>query len=283
VAPYPFRTLPDYLRPRLRLIFVGINPGVFSVEHRHYFARPTSRFWRAFSRSVLSEDIRQALGLAALGPEDDRRLLRFGIGFTDVVKVPSRNAAALSPGDFQTWAPRLLRRLARYRPRVACFHGVTAYRAFARHALGREHADSPLGAQPLTVGATRLFVVPNPSPANAHFGIEDQVRWYDRLAEFLREPGAASTRRRTARARRASPEETRAPLPDRERKRYTRGRRDRATRSGRPEGGGPRSAGRRVRRKGASTFDATRSAIPVRRPAARRRDRGRMAGEGPQG
>jgi len=195
VAPYPFRTLPDYLRPHLPLIFVGINPGLYSVEHGHYFARPTSRFWPAFSRSVLSEEIREALGRAALGPEDDRRLLRFGIGLTDVVKVPSGNAAALRPADFRAWAPRLLRRLVRYRARVACFHGVTAYRAFARYALDLERPGSPLGAQSLTVGTTRLFVVPNPSPANAHFAVDDQVRWYDRLAEFLREPGAASARR----------------------------------------------------------------------------------------
>ncbi len=92
---YPFRTLPDYLSPGLDLVFVGINPGLYSVEHGHYFARPTSRFWRAFSRSVLSAPIRAALGRAALGPEDDAGLLAFGIGFTDVVKVPSRSAGEL--------------------------------------------------------------------------------------------------------------------------------------------------------------------------------------------
>ncbi len=182
---YRVRTLPDYLRPRLRLVFIGINPGFYSVERGHYFARPTSRFWPAFSRSALSAPVRAALGREALGPEDDHLLLRFGIGFTDVVKVPSRNAAALRPAEFRAWAPRLLRRLERYRPRVACFHGITAYRAFTRHALGNERADWPLGVQSLTVGRTRLFVVPNPSPANAHFRLEDQVRWYDRLAQFL--------------------------------------------------------------------------------------------------
>lgn len=184
-APYSFRTLPDYLRAHLRLVFVGINPGLYSVERGHYFARTTSRFWPAFSRSALSASVRAALGRTVLGPEDDRRLLRFGIGFTDVVKVPSRNVAALRPGDFRTWAPRLLHRLERCRPGTACFHGVTAYRAFARYALDEVRSDWPLGAQSLTVGGTHVFVVPNPSPANAHFRIEDQVRWYDRLAEFL--------------------------------------------------------------------------------------------------
>lgn len=188
VAPagrYPFRTLPDYLGPGLRVVFVGINPGVYSVERGHYFARTTSRFWPAFSRSTLSAPIRAALRLDVLGPEQDAALLRFGIGFTDVVKVPSRNAAELPPRVFREWAPRLLKRLQKHRPRVACFHGLTGFRPFVRFALGGDPTRIVLGPQQLTVGATRLFVAPNPSPANAHFTVADQVRWYDRLAKFL--------------------------------------------------------------------------------------------------
>jgi TDG/mug DNA glycosylase family protein len=185
VARDTFATLPDYLRPGLALVFVGINPGLYSVRHGHYFARKTSRFWPAFSRSVLSAPIRRAVGRDTLLPEDDIALLKFGIGFTDVVKRPSRNAAELRPADFETWAPRLLGRLRRYGPRVACFHGLTAFRPFVRYALNDSRTDWTLGPQPLRVGSTRLFVVPNPSPANAHFTPEDQVIWYDRLAEYL--------------------------------------------------------------------------------------------------
>ena len=106
-----FATLPDYLRPRLALVFVGINPGRYSVQRGHYFARKTSRFWPAFSRSVLSAGVRRAVGRDTLGPEDDATLTIYGIGFTDVVKRPSRNAAELRPADFEKWAPRLLQRL----------------------------------------------------------------------------------------------------------------------------------------------------------------------------
>jgi TDG/mug DNA glycosylase family protein len=181
-----FATLPDYLRPRLALVFVGINPGLYSVQHGHYFARKTSRFWPAFSRSVLSASVRTALGRDTLVPEDDTTLTTCGIGFTDVVKRPSRNAAELRPADFETWSPRLLLRLRRYRPRVVCFHGLTAFRAFVRYALKDHRTDWTLGPQPMSVGPTRLFVVPNPSPANAHFTPKDQVIWYDRLAAFLK-------------------------------------------------------------------------------------------------
>jgi TDG/mug DNA glycosylase family protein len=184
-ATYPFRTLPDYLRPGLDLVFIGINPGLYSVRAGHYFARPTSRFWPAFSRSRLSAGIRADLGRDLLVPEDDGALLAFGIGFTDVVKVPSGNARDLSPSHFRTWAPRLLARLEAHRPGVGCFHGLTAYRGFARYALHAAGTDWGLGLQPLRVNRTRLFVVPNPSPANAHFRPADYVRWYDRVAALL--------------------------------------------------------------------------------------------------
>jgi double-stranded uracil-DNA glycosylase len=191
VETYAFPTLPDYLRPGLTVVFVGINPGLYSVRQGHYFARSTNRFWPAFSSSRLSAPVRAALAPERLGPDDDARLLDFGFGFTDVVKIASGNAAALTPADYAEWAPRLLRRLEVYAPGVACFHGVTGYRAFARHALGDPRPDVALGPQARRLGATRLFVAPNPSPANAHFRLEDQVAWYDRLAAFLEETPAS--------------------------------------------------------------------------------------------
>jgi TDG/mug DNA glycosylase family protein len=185
VNRYPFVTLPDYLAAGLDLVFVGINPGTYSVARGHYFARATSRFWPAFSRSRLSRPVRRAFRIDRLGPEHDAALLRFGIGFTDVVKRPTANAAGLTARDYATWVPVLAQRLRRYRPRVACFHGLTAYRPFAALALPSAAGPAGLGGQPLRIGTTRLFVVPNPSPANAHFTVADQTAWYDRLAVFL--------------------------------------------------------------------------------------------------
>lgn len=188
--PCPVDTLPDYLAPGLRLVFVGINPSSFSVGRGRYFARRSNRFWPAFSRSALSAPIRAALGRVTLGPEDDAGLLGFGIGFTDVVKRPSANASTLRPADFEAGAPELLGKLGRFRPRVACFHGLMAYRAFARYALGEAKPVAALGPQARVVAGTRLYVVPNPSPANAHFTPADQADWYDRLAAFLAQIGA---------------------------------------------------------------------------------------------
>jgi TDG/mug DNA glycosylase family protein len=181
---YAFRTLPDYLRPNLDLVFIGINPGSYSVQRGHYFARTTSRFWPAFSASKLSQPMRQALDLNTLLPIHDEMLPRFGIGLTDVVKRPSGNAAELTSADFQRWAPLLLEKLRRYRPQVVGFHGLTAYRPFLQIALKSDYQPS-LGPQPQAIGRTRIYVVPNPSPANAHFTLDDQTEWYDKLAGFL--------------------------------------------------------------------------------------------------
>jgi TDG/mug DNA glycosylase family protein len=131
--------------------------------------------------------VRSGLSVDVLRPEHDAALLGFGIGFTDVVKRVSGNAAELAPSDFEKWAPRLLQKLRHSSPRVACFHGLTAYRPFLALALRVDGRAPALGPQPEVVGATRLFVVPNPSPANAHFTLADQTAWYDRLADFLGE------------------------------------------------------------------------------------------------
>ena len=177
-------TLPDLLADGLDIVFVGINPSLFSVAQGHYFARRSNRFWPCFSRSVLSLAARQALGVERLEPQHDRALLDHGFGFTDLAKQPTARASELSPKDFAAGATVLAAKLERYRPRIACFHGLMAYRPFQR-TLAREGAAPSLGEQRLSVGTTRLFAVPNPSPANAHFTPADQTRWYDRLAECL--------------------------------------------------------------------------------------------------
>jgi TDG/mug DNA glycosylase family protein len=190
VEPAQFfqRTLPDLLNEGLDVVFVGINPSIFSVERGHYFARKTNRFWPALSRSVLSLRARSALGVEKLGPEHDRALLDYGIGFTDVVKRATPKASDVATAEFVAGVQSLLAKLQHYRPRIACFHGVTGYRHVHSMLTGSARLPS-LGLQDQRMGATQVYLVPNPSGANAHFTPDEQTSWYDRLAECLGQHG----------------------------------------------------------------------------------------------
>ena len=180
-------TLPDLLRPGLDLVFIGINPSVYSVRQGHYFARRTNRFWPSLSCSRLGEPVRRALGVDRLEPRHDSALLDHGIGFTDVVKRPTPRADELSVAEFAAGVAVLLAKLQAIQPRIACFHGMMGYRPF--HAVHAPSMPKPvLGLQPECIGRTRLFVVPNPSPANAHATPVMQAAWYDRLADALAGP-----------------------------------------------------------------------------------------------
>jgi TDG/mug DNA glycosylase family protein len=183
----PAASLPDLVRKNLDVIFIGINPSSYSVAQGHYFARKTNRFWPAFSRSILSLPAREALGVCELLPVHDQALLDHGFGFTDAVKRASPRAIDIAAAEFSAGVTGLALKLERFQPKVACFHGIMAYRHVHR-ALMPTRAEPVLGLQPLAIGVTRLFVVPNPSPANAHFTPADQTDWYDRLATELRGP-----------------------------------------------------------------------------------------------
>lgn len=180
----PLVTLPDLLAEALDIVFVGINPSVYSAERGHYFARGGNRFWPCISRSVLTQRAREGLGVATLAPEHDRALLRYGIGFTDLVKRATPKASDLTSAELAAGVDRLLEKIRRYRPHVACFHGVTGYR-YVHNVLAGKTAAVVLGLQSMQLEATRLFLVPNPSGANAHFSRDEQTHWYDALAASL--------------------------------------------------------------------------------------------------
>jgi len=177
------QTLPDLLHDGLELVFVGINPSLYSVAQGHYFARRSNRFWPCLSRSVLSAPVRAALGVELLLPAHDRCLPPHGIGFTDVVKRPTAKAAELGRAELAAGAAALVARLERYRPRVACFQGMTGFRPVAA-VLGWPSGDLALGAQTFRLGCSQVFVVPSPSGANANFTPAQQTQWYDRLAAW---------------------------------------------------------------------------------------------------
>jgi double-stranded uracil-DNA glycosylase len=184
MAPPP--TLPDLLRDGLDIVFVGINPSLYSVARGHYFARASNRFWPCFSASRLSAAARAALAVERLEPAHDRALLAHGFGFTDMAKRATARASELIPGELEAGVRRLLGLLERHQPGIACFHGVTGYRPLKLR-LEAPPGDPDLGPQSPRIGRTRLFVVPNPSGLNAHFTRADQTAWYDRLHRFAAE------------------------------------------------------------------------------------------------
>lgn len=169
-------TLPDYLKEGLDIVLVGLNPSLRSVEVGHYFATPRNRFWRAINRSGLLAE--------QLDTNTDYKMLEHGIGLTDVVKRPTRGASDLRASDYREWAPVLREKLERYEPLIVCFHGVVAYRNYLRHAENIRQSSIELGLQPHTIGSSRVFVVPNPSPANAAYSLDTLVGWYNALRDL---------------------------------------------------------------------------------------------------
>ncbi len=167
-------TLPDQLREGLDLLFVGLNPSQYSAEVGHYFANPRNRFWPAFNLSKLVA--RQVTA------EEDATLLDDGIGFTDVAKRPTPMGSGLRAADFRQWAPVLKEKIFRFAPRLVCFHGLMAYKAYLQHGEGVKEKPE-LGLQERMIGTSAIFVVPNPSPANAKYSLNDLADWYGRLGE----------------------------------------------------------------------------------------------------
>ncbi len=169
------QTLPDYLRPGLTIVSIGLNPSVMSARKGFYFANPRNRFWSAFSASSLVDETLKP-GREAV----ERLFVCYAIGFTDLVKRATPGLADLRPEDFSAGAPVLKRKLERYAPRVAWFHGKETYRRYLRYAE-RVRGEFDLGLQQSTIGKSRVFVTPSPSPANAAVSLDELVDWYRRL------------------------------------------------------------------------------------------------------
>ena len=178
-------TLPDALREGLRALAVGINPSLPSVRAGFHFANPRNRFWPALNASRLVD------ALLEPGPEAVAVLVeRYGIGFTDIVNRPTAGSAELRPREFREGAARLEALVERLEPGVVWFQGAMGWRAFARYAGWRVTGEVVWGAQDWRIGGARIFVTPNPSPANASYSLPVLTGWFDALADFLPAIGA---------------------------------------------------------------------------------------------
>ncbi|MHA7126060.1 mismatch-specific DNA-glycosylase [Janibacter indicus] len=161
----------------LRLLFVGINPGLWTAATQTHFAHPGNRFYPALLRAgVLTRAVDPAAGMT---DEDREHLRERGIGITNLVRRATARADELTADELREGGERLLATIARTRPAVVAVAGITAY----RQAFGVRKAQT--GEQPEPVEGARLWVVPNPSGLNAHETV-------DSLAVAYAEPARAA-------------------------------------------------------------------------------------------
>lgn len=159
--------MPDIIAPRLRVLFCGINPSVYSVVVGHHFARPGNRFWKALHGGGFTPRL--------LRPDEDVSLPEFGCGITNIVDRSTVAAAELSPEELLDGARQLTIKVTRFAPRYLAILGISAYRS----AFNRPQAQ--LGLQSKTIGHTKIWILPNPSGLNAHYQIADLARLFAEL------------------------------------------------------------------------------------------------------
>jgi len=161
------KTIRDIIAPRLKVLFVGINPSLYSAAMRHHFARPGNRFWPVLHAAGFTERL--------VSPWEERELLKKGYGITNLVAQATAAAAELTAEQFVVGGRRLSAKVRRYRPRVVAVLGVGAYRV----AFARPHAAP--GRQEQTLDGARLWVLPNPSGLNANYQMKQLVRLFRQL------------------------------------------------------------------------------------------------------
>ncbi|GLB66140.1 mismatch-specific DNA-glycosylase [Arthrobacter mangrovi] len=185
---YRGATVPDLLGPGLRLLFVGINPGLWSAATVTHFARPGNRFYPALAAAGITDHlIRAGDGMA---DADRGHLVARGVGITNMVARATARADELEAAELRDGADRLAAKVAALGPLVVAVAGITAYRV----GFGRPKAR--LGRQPETIAGAELWAVPNPSGLNAHESVASLAAAYRAAARAagLCLPGNAAGR-----------------------------------------------------------------------------------------
>jgi double-stranded uracil-DNA glycosylase len=165
------RQVPDVLAPDLRVLFSGINPGLWSAAVGHHFARPGNRFWKALHLAGFTDRL--------LTPDQETELLRRGLGITNLVDRATAGAADLTAEELQVGAEHLASKTRSARPEVVAVLGVGAYRT----ALAKPKAT--VGPQPDPIATARAWLLPNPSGLNAHYQLPDLAAAFAELRRAL--------------------------------------------------------------------------------------------------
>lgn len=178
--------LRDRIKPGVRVLFVGINPGVRSAQTGHHFAGFSNRFWKLLTESGLVPE--------PIGYVDDARLTEFGFGITNLIPRPSPGIDDLSPAEYVAGWKLLDRKIRRYRPQVVALVGVTLFRAIEPLLAGEldrttrafmKSRPIALGPQPVVIHGARVFVLPNPSGRNANFSYPEMLEAFVALRRTL--------------------------------------------------------------------------------------------------
>ena len=165
------KTIRDVIAPNLRVLFCGINPGLYSGATGHDFARPGNRFWPALYQAGFTPRL--------LVPAEERELLDSGYGITNLVPRTTATADELDPEELMEGYKRLKSKVKRYQPQVVAVLGISAYRtAFARKVV-------TLGKQPERLVEAVVWVLPNPSGLNAHYQLADLARHFRGLRQAV--------------------------------------------------------------------------------------------------
>ena len=155
-------SIPNLIAPGLRVLFCGINPGLYSAAAKHHFARPGNRFWPALQLAGLTSRV--------LAPHESRELLLAGYGITSLVCRATATAREITPAELVVGRRNLARRVRTYTPRWVAVFGVGAYRV----AFGQPNAR--VGLQQTALAGARVWVLPSPSGANGSYPLVDLVR-----------------------------------------------------------------------------------------------------------
>jgi TDG/mug DNA glycosylase family protein len=163
------RTIPDLVGPDLRVLLVGINPGLMSTAIGHHFGNPANRLWPVLHQAGFTP--------RRLHPMESAELLRHGVGITNLVARATATAAELSAAEIRAGVGPLTRVVATYAPRYVAFLGLTSYRT----AFGRPGAT--IGEQPERLAGAGVWLLPNTSGLNAHYQLPDLVAVFRALRE----------------------------------------------------------------------------------------------------
>lgn len=165
------KRVPDVIAPGLKILFCGINPGLYSAAVGHHFARPGNRFWKMLQDAGFTPRL--------LSPFEDGELLKYGYGITNIAERATARADELSPSEFAAGAQRLEIKVLQYYPKFVAFLGIGAY----RQAFARPHAQ--IGLQDENLGNAKLWVLPNPSGLNGQYQPERLKKLSQELLEAL--------------------------------------------------------------------------------------------------